>query len=73
MRQIAIEAFIDFLIEYATWSDHWSLESKITPKIFIDFFEVTSLSLKMILISCEHTIWQNLKCKKFKMLFGMLT
>ena len=47
---IALRALTERLIMWAIWSDHWSFESKMMPKILIDFFETTSLPLIMILM-----------------------
>ena len=57
MSQIALSAFMDRLIDCEMWSDHCSLESKITPRRLMLFFDTTSLPFILIVIGPESPLW----------------
>ena len=44
IQQIALMALVALLQAFATCWLHWSLESKVTPKMLITLFEITNCS-----------------------------
>ena len=54
ISRMALIALVALLEACATWSLHWSLESKVTPKILITRLEITNLPFMLMTRGGNH-------------------